>query len=50
LRESGWEYFLYGEQLAAIFGHKVDFCTHLRPWLRPLVEKIALAIYDESAS
>ncbi len=49
LRNSGWEYFLYGEQLAEILGHRVDFCTHLRPWLRPLVEKHALTIFDESA-
>jgi len=27
----------------------VDFCTHLRPWLRPLVKKHALTLYDESA-
>ncbi len=49
LRHSGWGYFLYGEQLGEILGHKVDFCTHLRPWLQPLVEKHALTIYDESA-
>lgn len=49
LRDSGWDYFLYGERLAEILGHKVDFCTHLRSWLRPLVEKSAMTIYDESA-
>ena len=50
LRDSGWDFFLYGEQLAELLGQKVDFCTHLRPWLRPLVEKHSLTIYDESAS
>ena len=50
LRESGWEFFLYGEQLGQLLGCKVDFCTHLRPWLRPIVEKQALTVYDESAS
>ena len=50
LRQSGWDFFCYGEQLAAILGRKVDFCTRLRPWLRPLVEKQALTLYDESAS
>ncbi|MBI4025837.1 MAG: nucleotidyltransferase domain-containing protein [Verrucomicrobia bacterium] len=50
LRESGWEFFLYGEQLGQLLGHKVDFCTHLRPWLQPIVEKQALTVYDESAS
>jgi uncharacterized protein len=48
LRDSGWGYFLYGEELGEILGRKVDFCTHLRPWLQPLVEKQALTIYDES--
>ncbi len=49
LRSSGWDFFLYGAQLAEVIGHKVDFCTHLRPWLRPLVEKQAVVLYDESA-
>jgi uncharacterized protein len=49
LRDSGWGYFLYGEELGEILGRKVDFCTHLRPWLKPLVERQALTIYDESA-
>lgn len=47
---AGWDFFTYGEQLAAVFGHRVDFCTKLRPWLRPLVEKRALVIYDQQAS
>jgi len=50
LRDSGWDYFLYGEQLGELLGQKVDFCTHLRVWLRPLVEKHSLIIYDEPAS
>jgi uncharacterized protein len=48
LRDSGWGYFLYGEKLGEMLGRKVDFCTHLRPWLQPLVEKQAVTIYDES--
>jgi len=48
LRDSGWGYVLYGEELREILGRKVDFCTHLRPWLQPLVEKQALTIYAES--
>jgi hypothetical protein len=36
------------EELGEILGHKVDSCTHLRPWLQPLVQKQALPIYDES--
>jgi len=50
LRNSGWSYFLYGEQLGELLGRKVDFCTHLRSWLQPLVRKHALTIYDESPS
>ncbi len=50
LRASGWDFFLYGEQLSEILGHKVDFCTNLRPWLKPLVAKQAVTLYDESAS
>lgn len=47
LNKAGWDFFAYGDQLGAVLGHKVDFCTELRPWLRPLVEQRALAIYDE---
>ena len=50
LRDSGWDFFLYGEQLGRLLEHKVDFCTHLRPWLRPVVQNQALTVYDESAS
>lgn len=47
--KAGWDVVLYGEQPGAILGHpRVDFCTQLRPWLQPLVEKRALVIYDES--
>ena len=45
-QRAGWDFFAYGEQLAAVLGHRVDFCTNLRPWLRPLVEKRALVIYE----
>lgn len=48
---AGWDVVLYGEQLATVIGHpRVDFCTQLRPWLQPLVEKRALVVYDEQAS
>ena len=47
----GLEYFGWAEEFARLIGHpKVDFCSELRPWLRPLVEKRALVIYDEQAS
>jgi uncharacterized protein len=50
VRNSGWEFFLYSEQLGEIFGYKVDLCTNLRSWLRPIVQKQAITIYDEKAS
>jgi len=47
---AGWEGVRYGEQLADVIGHpRVDFCTQLRPWLQPLVEKRALVVYEEQA-
>ena len=47
----GLEFFGWGAEFARLIGHqKVDFCSDLRPWLRPLVEKRALVIYDEQAS
>ena len=46
----GWDIALYGKQLGDVLGHaRVDFCTQLRPWLQPLVEKRAVVIYDEQA-
>ena len=51
LDKVGLEYFTYGDELAVILGHKkIDFCSELRPWLRPLVAQRALVIYDEQAS
>ena len=49
LKNAGWDFFVYCDQLAEVLGHKVDFCTELRPWLRPLVEQRALIVYDEQA-
>lgn len=48
-QSAGWDCFTYGGQLGALLGHRVDFCTNLRPWLRPLVEKRALVTYDGQA-
>ena len=31
LKQVGFQYFGYGEELAAILGHKVDFCSRLHP-------------------
>ena len=46
----GLDFFGWGEEFGRVIGHaKVDFCSELRPWLRPLVEQRALVIYDEQA-
>ena len=31
LKNAGFQYFGYGEELSAIIGHKVDFCSRLHP-------------------
>lgn len=47
----GLEFFGWGEEFARLIGHqKVDFCSELRPWLQPLVEKRALIVYDGQAA
>jgi len=44
----GWEYALYGEALAQVIGHRVDFVTNPRPWLRETLAKEAVTIYVEA--
>ena len=43
----GWDYFGYGEELEAIIGRKVDFCSKLNKYLRPLVRKELVTIYEQ---
>lgn len=43
----GWDYFGYGEELEAILGRKVDFCSKLNKYLRPLVRKELVTIYEQ---
>ncbi len=47
LRGVGWNYFLYGEELSQILGHKVDFCTDLHPTIRARVQREARTIYEQ---
>ena len=42
----GWDYFGYGDELSAIIGRKVDFCSRLNKHLAPLVQKELLPIYE----
>src|SRR5438046_2571579 len=38
LKKVGFRYFGYGEELAAILGQKVDFCSRLHPLIQSRVE------------
>lgn len=42
----GFRYFAYGEELAAIIGRKVDFCSRLDPHVEAAVRREALPIYE----
>ena len=44
----GWDYFLYGEQLAEIIGRRVDFCSKLSPYIEPQIRKEAVVIYEQT--
>ena len=48
LRGVGLRYFDYAPDLAAIFGHQVDFCSQLHPALRAQVEREALTVYEQT--
>ena len=43
----GWNYFGYGEELSAIIGRKVDFCSKLNKYILPKVRKEAVTIYEQ---
>ena len=43
----GWNYFGYGEELSAIIGRKVDFCSKLNKYILTKVRKEAVTIYEQ---
>jgi predicted nucleotidyltransferase len=43
----GWEYFGYGEELGAILGRRVDFCSRLSPELLPRVREEMVTMYEQ---
>lgn len=43
----GWDYFGYGEELEAILGRKVDFCSRLNKHLLPRVRAELVTIYEQ---
>lgn len=48
LRGLGLRYFEFAEELGAILGHKVDFCSQLQPAFRDRVGREAVKLYEQS--
>ena len=48
LRGVGFRYFGYGEELAAILGRKVDFCSRLNKHIEAAVRGEAIPIYERA--
>ena len=48
LRNAGFQYFGYGEELAAILGHKVDFCSRLHLLILGRVKDELFPVYEHA--
>ena len=48
LKGVGFRYFGYGEELAAILGRKVDFCSRLNQYIEASVRQEAVPIYERA--
>jgi uncharacterized protein len=48
LKGVGFRYFGYGEELAAILGRKVDFCSRLNKYIEAAVRREAVPIYERA--
>ena len=48
LRGVGFRYFGYGEELAAILGTKVDFCSRLHPLILERVQDELFPLYERA--
>ena len=46
LKAVGFRYFGYGQELAAILGRKVDFCSRLHPLILSRVQGELLPVYE----
>jgi uncharacterized protein len=46
LKHVGFQYFGYGEELAAILGRKVDFCSRLHPLIFDRVKNELYPVYE----
>ena len=47
LRGVGLDFFSYGPDLEKILGGKVDFCFKLNKYIKPLVEKECVPLYEQ---
>jgi len=48
LKKAGFQYFGYGEELAAIIGRKVDFCSRLHPLIFGRVKDELVPVYERA--
>jgi len=48
LKQGGFRYFGYGQELAAIIGRKVDFCSRLHPLILGRVKEELLPVYERA--
>jgi predicted nucleotidyltransferase len=48
LKRVGFQYFGYGEELAALLGHKVDFCSRLHPLILDRVKNELFPVYERA--
>ena len=48
LKGIGFRYFGYGEELAAIIGRKVDFCSRLHPLILGRVKHELFPVYERA--
>jgi uncharacterized protein len=48
LKRVGFQYFGYGQELAAIIGRKVDFCSRLHPLILGRVKEELLPVYERA--
>jgi hypothetical protein len=48
LAQTGWEYFLYSDELAKILNRKVDFYTELDLDIEAEIRREALTIYEQA--
>ena len=46
LKHAGFQYFGYGQELADILGHKVDFCSRLHPLIFNRVKDELFPVYE----